>query len=132
MKLRPRSHGNAIVPFYLRSNFWNGQIACSHENGTIVYQFCFVFRRGHNRSVDMLSVCLFRRERNGTIPYRSTFPITFLDVPFFGKERFSLERSRLHANFKRSTFRNNTKRSGMNALPCEQGLSQAIANPFHG
>ena len=30
--LRPSSHGGAIVPFYLRANFWNGQIGCSHEN----------------------------------------------------------------------------------------------------
>ena len=52
-RLRPRSQGNAIVPFHLRSNLWNGQIDCSQGNGTIAYQFCFLFRRERNRSVDM-------------------------------------------------------------------------------
>ena len=89
-ELRPSSHGNAIVPFHLRSNFWNGLIGCSHGNGTIVYQFCFVFRRERNRSVDMFSICLFRRERNRTIAYCPTFHITFSVVSLFGTERFYL------------------------------------------
>ena len=54
--MRTNSHGTAIIPFHLRSNFWNGQIGCSHGNGTIAYQYCFVFRRECYRSVDMLFV----------------------------------------------------------------------------
>ena len=78
VRFRLSSHGNAIVPFHLRSNFWNGQIGCSHGNGTISCQFCFMFRRKRNHSIDMLSICLFRRERNGTIVYRFTFRIAVL------------------------------------------------------
>ena len=102
---RPSSHGNAIVPFHLRSNFWKGQIGCSHRNGTIAYQFCFALRRERNRSVDMFSICLCRRERNGTIAYCSTFRITFLIVPFFGKERFYFKQSLLNAALQRFTCR---------------------------
>ena len=42
---------NAIVPFHLRSSFWNAKIDCSHENGTIAYRFLFLFTRERNRSV---------------------------------------------------------------------------------
>ena len=35
MQIRPRSHGNAIVPFHLRSSFWNAKRDCSLGNGTI-------------------------------------------------------------------------------------------------
>ena len=49
--LRPLSHGNAIVPFDLRSIFWNAKIDCSHGNGTIAYWFLFLFTRECNRSV---------------------------------------------------------------------------------
>ena len=120
--LRPSSHENAIVPFRLHSNFWNGQIDRSHGNGTIAYQFCFAFRRERNRSVDTFSICLFRRERNGMIAYRSTFRITFFSRSTSGKERFYLKYSRLNAALQRSTFRNNTERSGTIAFPCERGL----------
>ena len=48
---RPRSHGNAIVPFHLRSSFWNAKIDCSHGNGTIAYRFLFLFTRERSRSV---------------------------------------------------------------------------------
>ena len=72
----------------------------------------FVFRWERYRSVDMFSICLFRRERNGTISYRSTFRITFLVVPFFGTERFYLKCSSLNATLQRSTFRNNTEQNG--------------------
>ena len=41
LRLRHSSHENAIVPFHLRSDFWNGQIGCSHGNGTIACQYCF-------------------------------------------------------------------------------------------
>ena len=119
------SDGKAIVPFHLRSNFWNGQIGCSHENGTIAYQLRFVFRRVRNHSVDMLSICLLRRERDETIACRSTFRMTFLVVPFLRKGRFYLKHSRLNATLQRSTFRNNTERSGTIAFLCERGLYQS-------
>lgn len=122
IRLRHGSHGNAIVPFHLRSNVWNGQICCSHRNGMIAYQFCFLFRRERYRSVDMFSICLFRLERNGTIAYLSIFRITFLVVPFFRTELFYLKCSRLNATLQRSTFRNNTERSGTIAFPCERDL----------
>ena len=41
-----------------RSNVWNGQIRCSHGNGTFAYQFFIAYRRDRNRSVDMFSICL--------------------------------------------------------------------------
>ena len=46
--LRPCSHGNAIVRCHLYSNFWNGQVDCSHENGMIPYQFWFGKCRVYN------------------------------------------------------------------------------------
>jgi len=39
-----------------------------------------------------------------------------------GTERFYLKCSRLNATFQRSTFRNNTERSGTMAFPCERDL----------
>ena len=54
--LRPRSHGNAIVPVHLRSSFWNAKIDCSHGNGTIAYRFLFLFTRERNRSVPQFSL----------------------------------------------------------------------------
>ena len=122
--LRPSSHGNVIVPFHLRTqsfcsplnslfvrsrnwaNFWNGQIGCSKGNRTIAYEFCFVFRRGQNRSVDIFSIGPFRRERNGTIAHRSSSRFTYLVDLFFGTERFYLKCSRLKATLQRFTFRN--------------------------
>ena len=125
---RHSSHGNAIVPFHLRSNFRIGQIGCSYGNGTIAHQFCFLFRQERNRSIDTFSICLFRRERKRTITYRSTFRITFLVVPFFGTERFYLKRFRLNTTIQRSTFRTNTERSGTIAFPYERGLSKSMDN----
>ena len=58
----------------------------------------------------MLSICLFRREQNETIAYRSTFRITFLVVPLFGTEWFYLKCSRLNTTLQRSTFWSNTER----------------------
>ena len=84
---RPTSHGNAIVPFHLRSSFWKGQIGCSLGKGTIACQFFFLFRQERNRSIEISSICLFRWERNGTVACRSTFRIASLAVPFFGTER---------------------------------------------
>ena len=56
MTLRPRSHGNAIVPFHLRSSFWNAKIDCSHGNGTIAHRFLFLLTRERNRSVPQFSL----------------------------------------------------------------------------
>ena len=78
--LRPSLLGNAIVQFHLRSNFWKRQIGRSHGNGTVAYQFCFVFRRERNPSIDMFSICLFRRERNDCVVFH--FSHYCLDVPF--------------------------------------------------
>ena len=64
-------------------------MGCSHGNGTIAYQFCFVFRRERNRSVDIFSIAC--SDGNGTIVYRSIFRITFVVVPFFGTQRFYLK-----------------------------------------
>ena len=127
----PSSHGNAIVSFHRRSNFWNGQIGCSHGNGTIVYEFCFVFRRERNRSVDIFSICPFRRERTRTIAYRSTFLITFLVVPVFGTERFYLKCSRMNATLQRSTFWNNSERNGTIPFPCEREKRRHKIIIFH-
>ena len=49
--IRPRSHGNAIVPSHLRSSIWNAKIDCSQGNGTIAYRFLFLFTRERNRFV---------------------------------------------------------------------------------
>ena len=88
IKCRPSSHENAIVPFHLRSDIWNVQIGCSHENGTIACRFCLVLRQERSRSADTFSICLFRREWNGTIAYCSSLRVTFLVVLFFGTEQF--------------------------------------------
>ena len=77
------AHGNAIVLFHLRSNFWNGQIGYSNGNGTSAYQFCFAFRRDRNCSVAKFSICLFTREQNDCVS--STFRITFSGVPSLGR-----------------------------------------------
>ena len=45
-------------------------------------------RREYKVILNAQSNCLFGRERNGTTAYRSTFRITYLVGPFFGKERF--------------------------------------------
>ena len=71
----------------------------------------------------MFSICLFRREPNGTIAYRSTFRIVYLVDAFFGTERFSLKCSRLNATLQHYTFQNNTEQCGTIVFPtCERGL----------
>ena len=67
--------------------------------------------------------CLFTRERNGTIAYRSTFRITYFIVPLFGTERCYFKRSRVNATPERSIFRNRTIWNGTIAFPCELGLN---------
>ena len=83
VRLRPRSHGNAIVPFHLRSSFWNAKIDCSHGDGTIAYRFLFLFTRERNRSVPRFSLYSFP-----VFPATTTFTHAFRDknliVPFFG------------------------------------------------
>ena len=118
---RPSSHGNAIVPFDFRSNFWNEQIGCSHGNGTIAYQYCFVFRREHNRSVDLFSICLFTRERNDCALFHFSYHLFSRSIFWNGTvlfEAFPSERnpSAVH-------FWNNTERNGTIAFPCERSLN---------
>ena len=48
------SHGNTVIPFHLRSSFWNAKLDCSHRSGTITYRFLLLFRRKCNRSVPQL------------------------------------------------------------------------------
>ena len=72
--------------------------------------------------------CLFTRERNGTIAYRSTFRITYFIVPLFGTERCYFKRSRVNATPERSTFRNGTIWNGTIAFPCERGLSEPLGD----
>ena len=87
--LRPRSHGNAIVPFHLRSSFWNAKIDCSHGNGTIAYRFLFLFTRECNRSVPQFflqSLPFFSVTTTSTHALRETNLI----VPFFGPVLISL------------------------------------------
>ena len=86
---RPRSHGNAIVPFHHRSSFWNAKIDCSHGNGTIAYQFLFLFTRERNRSVPQFflqSLPFFSVTTTSTHALRETNLI----VPFFGPVLTSL------------------------------------------
>ena len=87
--LRPRSHGDAIVPFHLRSSFWNAKIDCSHGNGTIAYRFLFLFTRERNRSVSeffLQSLPFFPVTTTSTHALRETNLI----VPFFGPVLTSL------------------------------------------
>jgi len=69
----------------------------------------------------MFSICPFRRERNDCVPFHLSYQF-FWFVSLFGTERFYLKCSRLNATFQRSTFRNNTERSGTMAFPCERDL----------
>ena len=127
--LRPRSHGNAIVPFHHRSSFWNAKIDCSHGNGTIAYRFLFLFTRERNRSVPQFflqSLPFF------SVTTTSTHALwdTNLIVPFFGPVLTSLpvhtgtERNdcvSFHFSyhfFHRSTFWNGTML--FQVFPCER------------
>ena len=63
------------------------------------------------RSIFWISItphCLFTRERNRTIAYRSTFRITYFIVSFFGTERCYFKCSRVKGTLERSTIRNGT------------------------
>ena len=127
--LRPRSHGNAIVPLHLRSSFWNAKIDCSHGNGTIAYRFLFLFTRERNRSVSeffLQSLPFFPVTTTSTHALRETNLI----VPFFGPVLTSLpvhtgtERNdcvSFHFSyhfFHRSTFWNGTMI--FQVFPCER------------
>ena len=128
-KLRPRSHGNAIVPFHLPSSFWNAKIDFSHGNGTIAYRFLFLFTRERNRSVPQFflqSLPFFSVTTTSTHALRETNLI----VPFFGPVLTSLpvhtgtERNdcvSFHFSyhfFYRSTFWNGTML--FEVFPCER------------
>ncbi len=67
-------------------------------------------------------VILFTRERNGMTAHRSTLWITFKSVPISGMESYDLNRSRVKAAPRRTTFWNETTWNGTQSLPCGQGL----------
>ena len=127
---RPRSHGNAIVPLHLLSNFWNGQISCSHGNGTTAYQFCLC---SDGNAIVSLTCRPFacsdgNGTEQGTEAYRTTFRVAFLVIPLFVTERFYLKRSRLNVTLQLSTFRNNMEQSGTIVFPSERGLTERNAS----
>ena len=119
-----RPERNCSVPS--SSQFLERKKGCSQGNGTIEYQFCIVFRPECNRSDDMFSICLFRRERNGTIAFH--FRITCLVFLFSGTERFYLKRFFLNTALQRFTFRNNTERSGKIASRVKGALIVAFGS----
>ena len=153
MQFRPCSQGNTIVPFHLRSTFWNAKsrlftqewnnrilVFVSVHTGTqsflsTVFSLPFfpaTTTFTHALRAKILSFrfwnslaphCLFTREQNGKIAYHSTFRITYFIVPFFGTERYYFKRSCVNATPERSTFRNGTIWNGTIAFPCEQGLN---------
>ena len=128
-RVRPRSHGNAIVPFHLRSSFWNAKIDCSHGNGTIAYRFLFLFTRERNRSVPQFSL-----KSLPVFPATTTFTHAFrpkiLSFRFLDQSCTSLpvhtgtERNNCvsfhfpYHLFYRSTFWNGTML--FQAFPCER------------
>ena len=115
---RPLSHVNAIVPFhsflFSPCQFFQQQLHPRMRLGQKYYRSVFW--------TSLALHCLFTRERNGTIAYRSTFRITYFIVPLFGTERCYLQLSRVNATPERSTFRNGTIWNGTIAFPCERGL----------
>ena len=103
------SHGSAIVPFH------NFLFSPCHFFQKKLYPRIRLGQKSY-RSVFWTSLaphCLFTRERNGTIAYRSTFRITYFIVPLFGTERCYSKRSRVNATLERSTFRNGTIWNGL-------------------
>ena len=112
------SHGNAIVPFhsffFSPCQFFQQQLHPRMRLGQKSYRSVFW--------TSLAPDCLFTRERNSTIAYRSTFRITYFIVPLFGTERCYFKRSRVNATPERSTFRNGTIWNGTIAFPCEGGL----------
>ena len=115
------SHENAIVPFH--SIFFS---PCHSPKQQLHPRMSL--RKKSNRSDYWTSFaphCLFTRERNGTISYRSIFRITFLTVPPFGTERCYFKRSHVNATPERSTFRNGTICNGTIAFPRERRLNSS-------
>ena len=117
--LRPSSHGNVIGAFYLRSNFWHGQIGCSLRNGTNFFEL----GRERNRSVDMVSACLL--DGNGTERLR----IVQFFVSLFGRS-ICLERNGSiwrvpvwRQTFSVTLFETIRSESGTITFPCERGLN---------
>ena len=126
--LRPRSHGNAIVPFHLRSSFWNAKLGCSHGNGTIAYRLASLFTRERNRSVPQLllqSLPFFRATTTSTHAHKgkiSSFHFSdlfYTSLPVHtGTERNDCVSFHFSYHFfYRSTFWNGTML--FEAFPCE-------------
>ena len=120
------SHGNAIVPFhsflFSPCQFFQQQLHPRMRLGQKSYPSVFW--------TSLAPHCLFTRERNDTIAYRSTFRITYFIAPYFGTERCYFKRSRVNATPERSTFRNGTIWNGTIAFPCERGLSFLSNKPL--
>ena len=87
------------------------------QNDCILICNRFVWER--NRSVDIFPPFPFRRERNRTIAYRSTFHISFLVVPFVGRDS-SIEAFPSERNPSEFHFSEQNGRSGTIAFPCER------------
>ena len=125
-KLRPRSHGNAIVPFHLRSSFWNAKRDCSHGNGTIAYRFLFLFTQSFRFTVFSLVLAIFPRTTTSTHALRAKIlSFRFLDKSFTslpvhtGTERNDCVSFHFSYHlFYRSTFWNGTML--FEAFPCER------------
>ena len=81
----------------------------------------FVLRLGKNTIVPLTCFQFACSDGNGTIMYRSIFRISSFIVHFFGREWFFLKCFCLIATHWRSTFRNNTERSGTIVFLCERG-----------
>ena len=123
--LRPSSQGNGIVPFHLHSNFWDGQIGCSHGNGTIACQLLLC--SDGNAIVPLKSfpfACSNGNKRNDCVLFY--FSDHFFSRSIFGSERLYFKGSCLNATFQRSAFGKNTERSGTAALPCERDLENFL------
>ena len=116
------SHGNAIVPLhsflFSPCQFSQQQLRPRMRLGQKSYRSVFW--------TSLAPHCLFTREQNGTIAYRSTFFITYFIVPLFGTERCYFKPSRVNATPERSTFRNGMIWNGTIAFPCERSLTLLI------
>ena len=124
VKLRPCSHGRAIVPFHRRSNVWNGQIGFSQGNGTIAYPFSFGFRRERNHSVHILSFAYSEgnaKERNYCVMFHLSYHLFSRSFSWNGTvlfEAFASERSPSAFHFSEQY---GTKWN--DCVPCEQGIT---------
>ena len=97
--LRPSSHGNAIVPFRLRSDIFHLPVRTGMERNDCI---C-LSGLGWSGTIAFACPDWNGAERLHIVP----LSYHFLVVPIFGKERFYLKRSRLNATLQRSASPNN-------------------------